>query len=83
MKTKPFTVRLPPELVGRIEEAASREGVPASTLAAEWLRERLFRPPQDLLARAIVVILAALSEDITKDEATALVREHFLEERKP
>lgn len=83
MKTQPFSVRLSPELVARINETAAREGVQPSTLAAEWLRERINHPPRALLAEAITVVIAALSEGLGSEEAAALVREHFLEGHQP
>ena len=79
MSSKPFTLRLSPELLDRLAAAAAREGIPPSTLAADWIRERLNNPPERLLARALVVAIAALSPDIDRDQAEALVREHFLE----
>lgn len=82
-KTRPFAMRLTPEVRKRLEDRAEAEGVAPATLATEWVRERLTTPPlRELLARALVVVIAALSTDVDEAKAKDIVTEFFLEATK-
>ena len=69
-KTKPYTVRLPEDLLPKLDDRASALGVPTSDLVRSWILAKLDEPhsptpsvPHELRELAGIIIAAHLDAE--------------------
>jgi hypothetical protein len=74
---KPFSTRLPDEVRAELQKQAHAKGLTESDLGRMYLVEKLHEASANEPRKLAAIVIAALSETITFEQATELIDQFF------